>query len=441
MEWTATPDHRKHEGVPIDDDLLADLDARGLIHDSTDRAVLAARLAEGPVTLYCGFDPTADSLHVGSLLGLINLRRFLEAGHHPIVLTGGATGMIGDPSGRSDERNLLDAETLAANLRGIAAQITRVLGPGDGWELVDNADWTADLRFLDFLRDVGKHVTVNQMVARESVQARMQAEAGISFTEFSYQLLQAHDFWWLRTHRGCELQVGGSDQWGNIVAGIDLARRRGAGAVHGLTWPLLLRSDGTKFGKSAAGENVWLDAARTSPYRFFQFWMHVEDDDVERLLLRLTLLDVDEIATLVADHRTAPGRRAAQERLAIEITTIVHGADSARHARDASHMLFGGAARNADPATFTMLADEVPTLWLTRSELDDGLPMALALVKSGLCASNGEARRTLEQGGGYCNDVRVSGDAVLDSSSLLHDRFALLRRGKKGYALLVLGPD
>ena len=233
------------------------------------------------MTVYCGFDPTSDSLHVGSLIGLVNLRRFLDAGHRPLVLIGGATGMIGDPSGRSDERNLLDDATLEANLAGISAQISRVLGPGDGWELVDNADWTAEVRLLDFLRDVGKHVTVNQMIARESVQARMQAEAGISFTEFSYQLLQAHDFWWLRTHRDCELQVGGSDQWGNIVAGVDLVRRRGAGAVHALTWPLLLRSDGTKFGKSASGENVWLDAERTSPYRFFQFWMQAEDADAE----------------------------------------------------------------------------------------------------------------------------------------------------------------
>jgi tyrosyl-tRNA synthetase len=427
--------------VPNDHDLLADLDARGLIHDSTDREALAERLDQGPVTLYCGFDPTADSLHVGSLLGLVNLRRFLDAGHRPLVLTGGATGMIGDPSGRSDERNLLDAETLAANLRGISAQITRVLGPGGSWELVDNADWTADVRLLDFLRDVGKHVTVNQMIARESVQARMQAEAGISFTEFSYQLLQAHELWWLRANRDCELQIGGSDQWGNIVAGVDLVRRRGAGAVHGLTWPLLLRSDGTKFGKSAAGESVWLDAARTSPYRFFQFWMQVEDADVERLLLQLTLASVDEIAEVVAAQRAEPAGRIAQSRLALEVTSMVHGTDAAAQARAASRILFGGSAREADAAALTMLVDEVPTLRLARGEVADGLPIQAALVRSGLCTSNGEARRTIDQGGGYCNDERVGGETTIAEADLLHGRFALLRRGRKAYALVVVGDD
>lgn len=425
--------------MPNHHDLLADLDARGLIHDSTDREALAQRLAEGPVTVYCGFDPTSDSLHVGSLIGLVNLRRFLDAGHRPLVLIGGATGMIGDPSGRSDERNLLDDATLEANLAGISAQISRVLGPGDGWELVDNADWTAEVRLLDFLRDVGKHVTVNQMIARESVQARMQAEAGISFTEFSYQLLQAHDFWWLRTHRDCELQVGGSDQWGNIVAGVDLVRRRGAGAVHALTWPLLLRSDGTKFGKSASGENVWLDAERTSPYRFFQFWMQAEDADAERLLLQLTLAPVDEIGEVVTAQRAAPASRVAQARLATEVTAMVHGADAAAQAEAASQILFGGSARDADAAALLMLVDEVPTLRIDHAEAEQGLPIQVALVRSGLCSSNGEARRTLEQGGGYCNDERVEGDATIDTSSLLHGRFALLRRGRKAYALIVVG--
>ena len=306
VKWTGRTKRREHDPVPIDAALLDDLDARGLIHDSTDRDALATRLAAGPLTLYCGFDPTADSLHVGHLLGLVGLRRFIDAGHRALALAGGATGMIGDPSGRSEERNLLDADQLAKNLAAISLQIARVLGPGDRWELVDNATWTAPITFLDFLRDVGKHAPVNQMIARESVQSRMSGDAGISFTEFSYQLLQAHDFWWLRTHRDCELQVGGSDQWGNIAAGIDLVRRRGAGPVHGLTWPLLLRADGSKFGKSASGENVWLDPVRTSPYRFFQFWMQTDDADVERLLLQMTLLPLEQVREIVATHATAP---------------------------------------------------------------------------------------------------------------------------------------
>src|SRR5439155_23826144 len=233
--------------------LLDDLEARGLVHTSTDRDALAARLAAGSLTLYCGFDPSADSLHIGNLVGLVTLRRFQRHRHHPIALAGGATGMVGDPSGKSEERNLLDPETLAANVAAIKEQVSRILGPGGDWTLVDNADWTRDLRLLDFLREVGKHVTVNQMVHRESIRARMESEDGISFTEFSYMLLQAHDYLVLNDRRGCELQLGGSDQWGNIVAGIDLVRRKRGAAVHGLTWPLITRADGRTFGKTEEG--------------------------------------------------------------------------------------------------------------------------------------------------------------------------------------------
>ena len=417
--------------------LLDDLADRGLIHDLTDRDALAERLAAGPVTLYCGFDPTADSLHVGSLLGLVTLRRFIDAGHRALVLVGGATGMIGDPSGRSSERNLLDPATLARNVAGLSLQVGRILGDDDGWELVDNADWTAGVGLLEFLRDVGKHVTVNQMLARESVRARLGSENGISFTEFTYQLLQANDFWWLSEHRGCELQVGGSDQWGNLVAGVDLIRRRGGGSVHALTWPLLLRADGTKFGKSASGDNVWLDAQRTSPYRFYQFFMHAEDADVERLLLRLTLLDVAEVAALSSAHRAAPHERVAQRRLAYEMTSLVHGVEAADQARQASEVLFGGTVTGAPVAVFEMLADEVQTWRVARSEVVDGLSMADVLVHSGLATSKKDARRTLEQGGGYCNDARIGVDSTLAESDLLHDRFALVRRGRKAYALVV----
>ncbi len=417
--------------------LLDDLADRGLIHDLTDRDALAERLESGPLTLYCGFDPTADSLHVGSLLGLVMLRRFIDAGHRALVLVGGATGMIGDPSGRSSERTLLDAETLAANVAGLSRQMGRILGEDGGWELVDNADWTARVGLLEFLRDVGKHATVNQMLARESVRARLESENGISFTEFTYQLLQANDFWWLSEHRGCELQIGGSDQWGNLVAGVDLIRRRGGGSVHALTWPLLLRADGTKFGKSASGENVWLDAERTSPYRFYQFFMHAEDADVERLLLQLTLVDVTEVAALSSAHRAAPHDRVAQRRLAHEMTALVHGSAAADQARQASEVLFGGAVAGASAEVFEMLTDEVQTWRVPRAELADGLAMVDVLVRSGLAGSKKDARRTLEQGGGYCNDVRVGTDSTLVGSDLLHGRYALVRRGRKAYALVV----
>lgn len=417
-------------------DLLDDLEARGLIADTTDRDALRARLAEGPVTLYCGFDPTADSLHVGSLLGLVVLRRFAEAGHRPLVLAGGATGMVGDPTGRSDERNLLDAETLARNVAGIKEQITRLLGPGGEWELVDNVDWTSPLTLLDFLREVGRHVTVNQMLAKESVKARIQSEHGISYTEFSYMLLQAHDYWWLHANRGCELQVGGSDQWGNITAGIDLVRRRSATAVHGLTWPLLLRSDGTKFGKSAAGESIWLSAARTSPYRFFQYWLHVADDDVERLLLRLTLLPLDDIGAIVAEHQTAPQRRHAQRVLARELTGLVHGPREASTAEAAGAALFGGPVDELDEATFEVLSTEIPTVRLPRAELFEAHPPAL-LHRAGLAKSASEGQRAVKQGGFYLNNARRSEGERVTPEDLHFGRYLLVRRGRREQALLI----
>ena len=278
-------------------DLLQDLDERGLVHDVTDRLALAARLQDRPLTLYYGCDPSAPSLHHGNLLGLVMLRRFQDAGHRPIALAGGATGMIGDPGGRSEERNLLDLDTLAANVAAIKAQIARILGPEGPWELVDNLTWTGDLRVLDFLRDVGKHVTVNQMVARESVRARMAGEHGISYTEFSYMLLQANDYAWLHEHRGCELQIGGSDQWGNILSGVDLIRRRHGSTVHALCWPLLTAADGTKLGKTT-GARVWLDPNKTSPYRFYQFFLNTEDSMVAEYLRKFTFRAREEIESI-----------------------------------------------------------------------------------------------------------------------------------------------
>jgi tyrosyl-tRNA synthetase len=410
-------------------DLLADLEARGLVQDSTDRDALRARLAEGPITLYYGCDPTAASLQMGNLIGLLVLRRFADAGHNPIALAGGATGMIGDPGGRSSERNLLDADTLATNLAGIKRQIARIVG--EEVPLVDNNAWTGELPLLAFLRDVGKHVTVNHMVAKESVKTRMTSEHGISYTEFSYMLLQANDYWWLHAHEGCELQIGGSDQWGNIVLGVDLIRRRERAHVHALSWPLLLRSDGQKFGKSAGGDTLWLDAGMTSPYQLFQYWMQVPDADVRRYLLQLTLLPVEECHAIADAHETAPEKREGQRHLARANVAIVHGPDAARAAEEASEILFGaGDPLLASEETFASIAGEVPTTLLRAA----GAPVVDLLAETGLTKSKGEARRALEQGGVYVNGQPVVGlDATVAEKDLLHGRWLLLRRGKRTY--------
>lgn len=419
-------------------ELLDDLEARGLVQHVTDRAALAARLEEGPITLYYGADPTAPSLHHGNLIGLVMLRRFQEAGHHPIALAGGATGMIGDPGGRSEERNLLDLATLASNVAAIKAQISRILGPEGDWELVDNLTWTAELRVLDFLRDVGKHVTVNQMVARESVRARMASEHGISYTEFSYMLLQANDYAWLHEHRGCELQIGGSDQWGNILSGVDLIRRRAGAVVHGLCWPLLTGADGTKLGKSA-GARVWLDPDLTSPYAFHQHWMSTDDADLRRMLAQFTLLPVAEIDELVAAHLEAPHRREGQRVLAREVTTLVHGPEAAQAAEDAARVLFGGDPREATAEALAAVAREVPATGLAPGEdLDAGVDVVPVLQRTGLVRSASEGRRQLQQGAISVNDERVGPGAVLRSEQLLHGRWILLRRGRRSWAALDL---
>ena len=419
-------------------ELLDDREATGLVQHVTDRAALAARLEEGPITLYYGADPTAPSLHHGNLIGLVMLRRFQEAGHHPIALAGGATGMIGDPGGRSEERNLLDLATLASNVAAIKAQISRILGPEGDWELVDNLTWTAELRVLDFLRDVGKHVTVNQMVARESVRARMASEHGISYTEFSYMLLQANDYAWLHEHRGCELQIGGSDQWGNILSGVDLIRRRAGAVVHGLCWPLLTGADGTKLGKSA-GARVWLDPDLTSPYAFHQHWMSTDDADLRRMLAQFTLLPVAEIDELVAAHLEAPHRREGQRVLAREVTTLVHGPEAAQAAEDAARVLFGGDPREATAEALAAVAREVPTTGLAPGEdLDAGVDVVPVLQRTGLVRSASEGRRQLQQGAISVNDERVGPGAVLRSEQLLHGRWILLRRGRRSWAALDL---
>jgi tyrosyl-tRNA synthetase len=407
-------------------DLLADLEARGLIQDSTDRDALRARIRAGQVGVYYGCDPSADSLQVGNLIGLLVLRRFADAGHRAIALAGGATGMIGDPGGRSKERNLLDAETLARNTKRIAEQLERI----SRVPLVNNLGWTGSVTLLDFLRDVGKHASVNQMIARESVKARLESEHGISYTEFSYQLLQANDYLHLCRNHGVEIQVGGSDQWGNLLAGVDLIRRADGKHVHAFTWPLLLRSDGKKFGKSEDGA-IWLAADRTSPYQFFQYWMNVADADIERFLLQLTLLPVEECAAMAAAHAEAPFRRAGQRRLAREITTIVHGPEATAAAEEASAILFGGSPAGASGQALEFLASEVPT-----SPFTAGVTLAAALAATPLASSLSDARRTISQGAASVNGEVVREDRPLTEGDLLYNRWLLLRKGKRNYHLL-----
>jgi tyrosyl-tRNA synthetase len=416
--------------------VLDDLSSRGLVHDSTDLDHLRARLEEGPLGVYAGFDPTGDSLHVGHLVPLLLLRRFQEFGHHPVALAGGATGMIGDPGGRSTERSLLDAATLDANTAAISAQLSRFLDFGSATNparLVDNRDWTAQVGVLEFLRDVGKHVTVNTMLAKESVRARVQSEHGISFTEFSYMLLQANDYRHLHQELGVELQVGGSDQWGNITAGIDLIRRTSGAHVHGLTVPLVTRADGAKFGKST-GDAVWLDPVRTSPYAFFQYFVNTDDRDVERFLLQLTLLDLAEIATVVADHARAPERREAQRVLARAVTELVHGPEAAAEAAGASQG-FTRAVVELSAAEWAELAGTVPTLEVGAG--DAGSDLVALLVDLGVLTSRSEGRRLVAQGGLYVNDVAVEEGRVLDADDWRHGRYCMVRRGKKQRHLLV----
>ncbi|MPY93655.1 MAG: tyrosine--tRNA ligase [Acidimicrobiia bacterium] len=420
--------------------VLDDLEARGLVQDTSERAELAARLARGPITLYYGCDPTADSLHAGNLIGLLVLRRFQRFGHRPIALAGGATGMIGDPSGRSDERNLLSDDILAANIEQIVPQLRRFVDFDDGpaqARLHDNRSWTLAMSTIDFLRDVGKHVTVNQMLAKEAVRSRLSSAHGISYTEFSYMLLQANDYVQLAELEGCELQIGGSDQWGNIALGIDLVRRRTGRTVHGWTWPLLTKADGTKYGKTASGDQIWLGAHRMSPYRFYQAWMQAEDGDVRTLLLQLTFLEPAEVDDVVAEHEARPESRLGQRRLSTELTAIVHGEAEAGAAQAASDVLFGGDPTAADEATLAMVAGEVPRTDLPRHRFSAPLDPVDLLVEVGLASSRGDARRTIEQRGLAANNVKLEPGSKLGEEDLLHGRYLLLRKGRANYQVIV----
>ncbi len=420
--------------------ILEELQWRGLIADCTDTVELT-KLVSAPLTLYCGFDPTADSLHVGNLVPLLALRRFQMLGHRPIAVAGGATGSIGDPSGKSQERQLLTKEVLDANIASVKLQLTRLLDfetATNPARLVDNAGWTAGISYLDFLRDVGKYFSVNQMVAKESVRARMEdRDTGISYTEFSYMLLQAFDFMVLCREHDCQLQIGGSDQWGNITAGIELTRKKLGRQVFGLTLPLITNADGSKFGKTVAGA-IWLDPKRTSVYKFYQFWINTDDRDVVRYLKYFTFLTQEEIGTLERQHAENPGARAAHKALALAVTDLIHGPAATHEAIRASEILFGGKLDGIAESTFNEIVGEVPTKEIERSKLNDaGVPLVDLLVHAGLCPSKGQARKDIEGGGVNINNVREANAArAVAAADLLFGKHVLLRKGKKNYTVI-----
>jgi len=424
--------------------IIEELEWRDLISDCTDREGLQERLAKGPITLYCGFDPTADSLHVGSLVPLLALRRFQLCGHHPIAVAGGATGSIGDPSGKTAERQLLTHELLKANIEGVKVQLGSFMefeGVENAAQLVDNADWTAPLSFLDVLRDIGKHFKVNAMVSKESVRARMEnRDVGISYTEFSYMILQALDFHYLCETQDCELQVGGSDQWGNITAGIDLIHRKQNRQAYGLTLPLITNADGTKFGKTESGA-VWLDVNRTSIYQFYQFWVRVDDRDVVRYLKYFTFLSRDEVEELASQHEAEPHARIAHKALAREVTALVHGEEAVTEAIRASEILFGGELEGITEATFREVAGEVPTCELSTDRFGgEGLWLPELLHEAGLAQSRGQARKDVKGGGVYVNGKRIDDEQhKLTASDLMFGKYVLLRRGKRNYAVVIAG--
>ncbi len=416
--------------------LLDELTPRGFIHDATPG--LAERLRQGPITGYAGFDPTADSLHVGNLIPVMGLAWLQRCGGTPIVVVGGGTGMVGDPSGKRSERPVLAVEQIDHNAARQRAQLERYLrfdGPNAA-RVRNNADWLRPLGLMEFLRDAGKHFTLNYMLAKDSVKGRM--ETGISFTEFTYMLVQAYDFWHLWKTERCELQVGGSDQWGNITAGAELIARREGTNAHALVFPLLTTASGAKFGKSEEGA-VWLDPAKTSPYKFYQFWLNTDDRDVERCLMFFTFFPVAEVLSIMEAHGRDPGKRVAQRRLAQEMTARVHGADTARGVVEASQLLFGGTDLHAaGPEVFRVLSGEIPTARLARSEFE-GLPVTDAFLRVGLASSKGDARRGIQGSGFSLNGaVLPAADRRLAAADLLAGRYVMLQKGRRNYALLVV---
>ena len=451
--------------------ILDELKWRGLVADCTDTAELTKKLS-APITLYCGFDPTADSLHVGNLVPLLALRRFQLLGHFPIAVAGGATGSIGDPSGKTQERQLLTKEILESNIASVKVQLAKLLDfetKQNPARLMDNASWTAGVSFLDFLRDIGKHFSVNQMVAKESVRARMEdREAGISYTEFSYMLLQAHDFYYLADPKNkdengksynCELQIGGSDQWGNITAGIELTRKKLGKPVFGLTLPLITNTDGSKFGKTAVGA-IWLDPKKTSVYKFYQFWINTADADVVRYLKYFTFLPQEEIGVLETKHTANPGAREAHQALAKAVTELIHGKSAAFAVEEASKLLFGSIRENVQGNTLEsqiknlaeghtasisaiallgMMIEDLPNFNVESNRLADekGIALVELLTDSKLCSSKSEARKSIEGGGIYINHNReINYQRIVTSKDLQFNRLILLRKGKKNYVVV-----
>lgn len=416
---------------------------RGMIQDIMPGT--EEKLMEGPTAAYVGIDPTADSLHIGHMVSIMILKHFQNCGHKPFALVGGATGMIGDPSMKSAERNLLDEATLSHNVACIKAQLSRFLdfesdAPNKA-ELVNNYDWMKNYSFLDFTRDIGKHITVNYMMAKDSVKKRLSQESreGMSFTEFTYQLLQGYDFLYLYKNMGCTLQMGGSDQWGNITTGTELIRRMEGGEAYALTCPLITKADGGKFGKTEKG-NIWLDAERTSPYQFYQFWLNVSDDDALRYIKIFTMLGKDEIDALAAEHAQAPHLRLLQKKLAEEVTVMVHGRAEYDKAVEASAMLFGNATKEAleslDEKTFLAVFDGVPTFDVAASELPCGL-LDLLAVKTSVFPSKGEARKMVQGGGVSINKEKVSDiDYSVSSNDIIDGKYILVQKGKKNYFII-----
>ncbi len=418
--------------------LFEELNWRGYINQIT-HDELPSVLAKESLTLYCGFDPTADSLHIGSLLPILGLAHFQRHGHKPIALVGGGTGLIGDPSGKTRERSMLSRDDVERNVEGIRAQLERFLdfkGPNAA-TLLNNADWLCEIGLLTFLRDIGKHFSINMMLNRDSVRMRLEdRDHGISYTEFSYILLQSYDFLYLNEKYDCRLQVGGADQWGNIVSGMDLARRLRNTSTYGLTFPLVTKADGSKFGKSEAG-NIWLDAERTSPYRFYQFWMNQADADTGKYLRYFTFLSHAEIDALDQALRDAPEQRLAQKRLAEEVTLLVHGKTALANAQAASKAMFGGSLNDLDEATLADVFSEVPSAELALSHIAGQTPLLDALVEAKVFAGKSEAKRLVRNGGLYLNNERIDAEDVrLSEACLLAGRMTVIRTGKKNYHLL-----
>ena len=426
---------------------IEELRWRGMIQDIMPET--EQHLMEGLRAAYVGIDPTADSLHIGHLVGVMMLRHFQNCGHKPYALVGGATGMIGDPSGKSAERNLLTEEVLAHNIKGIQKQLAKFLdfeseAPNRA-ELVNNYDWMKEFSFLSFIRDIGKHITVNYMMAKDSVKKRFDPNEntdGMSFTEFSYQLLQGYDFLHLYRQKGLTLQMGGSDQWGNITTGTELIRRIAGGKAYALTCPLITKADGTKFGKSEGG-NVWLDADKTSPYKFYQYWINVSDEDAQRYIKIFTMLSREEIEQLISEHQAAPHLRVLQNKLAEELTTLVHGREELQKAQKASQILFGNSTsddlRQLDAKTFLEVFDGVPQAKVNLADIATGLDMIAALsAKTGFIASNSEARRALKEKSIAVNKEKVEESYIIGEKDIIDDKFVLLQRGKKNYFVIVI---